>query len=582
MARTYYGVILFFDKLCYNNSVIMLLNIILSFIKENKKLLPQALLLLIAVVILSAAPAFEAVFDSVMSVSGFLAWHNLLEIIVSVAYLAIFLVAFYTYGHEGRLKVIMMGSLMLAAGIIEIFHMLSYKGMPGFFTENSAANRATTFWIAARLMSAAGFLVTAFTKDEKKSTINRYYFMFTALIISASVFISATYFPEYLPAMYIEGSGLTMIKKLSEYFIMILLAAAATAYFRRYIVSRQPVLFTMFTALLLSILGELAFTIYVDVYGIYNFMGHVLNCISLFMIFNVVFSKNVLAPYIALSAAERELREYADDLDKIVARRTSQLRIINSKLMEDLDYARDIQKSMLPFFLPDSQQIGFCAAYMPAERLSGDFYDVFRLDDSHIGFYICDVSGHGVPAAMLTVFLKQCIDSIIAADRNRGIISAPSDVMMKVYDAFNSSNFKDEVYVVLIYFIYDFNERSLMCSSAGMNEMPLLADATGNLKSILVKGFPICKLREVFEVSYHDTEMHMDKGDRLILYTDGLVEAKNAQGVQYSTDRLERLFGANAGRTLTEQIDIIKDDLMSFTKGKKPEDDITLLAVEFR
>ena len=550
--------------------------------KSSKSIITATLAMMISIVLLVIARFFEDYFVSIMTISGFLSWHNLLEITGIIAYIALFIVSFYTYKQERNVKAIVVGSLLMAAGIIDVFHTLSYKGMPDFFLANLTANRATTFWIAARLVAVAAYVVSGLMRNEKKSTINENWFTSAAITISISVFIIVTYFPGLLPAMYIEGVGLSYEKKLLEYFIIAITAIVAIIYMYRYTKSKNEVLFVMFSAMMLSIMSEFAFTIYVDVYGIYNFLGHILKCISLFMVFRVNFSKYITAPYTALTVAQGELKDYADNLDKLVEIRTSELRMTNERLMEDVEYARDIQKSMLPSFFPNSAHISFNALYMPAHSLSGDFYDVFWLDESHIGFYLCDVSGHGVPAAMLTVFLKQCVDSFVEADRSKGTLSSPAEMLSQIYNAFNNTNFRDEVYIVLIYFVYDTKENRLVFSSAGMNEVPAYLDAQGRLRDIDIKGFPICKLRKVYDASYEDTELLPKPGDKLFVYTDGLVELRNGKKEQYTSERLKNLFSELGNGYSDHVIASIKEDIKSFAGSSTMTDDITLLCVEFR
>jgi len=137
--------------------------------------------------------------------------------------------------------------------------------------------------------------------------------------------------------------------------------------------------------------------------------------------------------------AKQELRKYADNLDKIVQERTLELEELNKKLMEDLEYARDIQKAMFTLHHPDWQKVRFEAKYYTAERASGDFYNVFKLDGNNIGFFIGDVSGHGVPAAMLTVFLNQTIKTLVEVEIN--VAMSPSKVLESIYKSFNNSEF---------------------------------------------------------------------------------------------------------------------------------------------
>ncbi len=552
------------------------------FIKSNKHILPTIIMPVLSILFLALTPVFEEPFSKIMSVATYLTWHNLFELSAIIAGMAIFLISFYTYDQTRSLRAILLGNMMLAAGILDAFHMLSYKGMPAFFIENAAANRATTFWITARLISGAGFLTVSLLSNDRKCSVKKGYFTAAAFLTAILVFIIATWFPSYLPVMYIEGTGLTTVKKLLEYFIMLMLIIASAGYLYKSVKNRDKMYLVMFCALLVSVLSEFTFTIYIDVYGIYNYAGHILKVVSMFVIFRAIFSKHIKTPYIALSNAQKTLRDYADNLDRIVEQRTRQLKIINKRLMEDLEYAREIQKSMLPVYLPDTPDIGFSSVYLSAERLSGDFYDVFKLDESNIGFYLCDVSGHGVPAAMLTVFLKQCVDSIVEADRHKGTISSPSCVLQKVYDAFNQSNFKDDVYIVLIYLIYNIREKELIYSSAGLNETPVLIHADGQVNEINISGFPICRLKEVYKAAYKEFKIPVERGDRLYLYTDGLVEARNKQNALYSPDRLKQFLKGHGNKPLSELTAMVSKELHDFSAGEKLNDDVTMLAVEIR
>jgi len=551
-------------------------------IKSIKQVLPIIITPVIAILLLAFTPVFEKPFSRIMSVATYLTWHNLFELGSIIACMAIFLVSYYTYDQTGRLRVILLGNVMLAAGILDISHILSYKGMPSFFIENFTANRATTFWIAARLIFGAGFLAVGLIPDDKKCTVKKEYFTAAAILTAILVFVTATWFPSYLPAMYIEGAGLTTIKKLLEYLIMLMLIIACGGYLYKYSGKNEKAYLTMICALLISVLSEFAFTIYIDVYGIYNYTGHIFKVVSMFLIFSAIFSKYIQAPYFALSNAQKTLKAYADNLDRIVEQRTRQLKIINKRLMEDLEYARGIQKSMLPVCLPDTPEIGFSSVYLSAERLSGDFYDVFKLDENNIGFYVCDVSGHGVPAAMLTVFLKQCVDGLVEADRIKGTVSSPSGILHKVYDAFNQSNFKDDVYIVLIYLIYNIHNRELIYSSAGLNEAPVLINSNGEVNEINISGFPICRLSEVYEAAYTEFKMPVKPGDRLYLYTDGLVETRNKHNALYTPDRLKQFLKEHGDKSLNELTAMVSKELHELSAGEKLNDDVTLLAVEFR
>ena len=509
-----------------------------AFLKINKSFILLFAIIIFSYLLFEFAHYFQQAFSRLMSVATYLTWHNAFEFVGIIVSFAIFMVAYYTYNQTGKLRTIFLGSILIAVGLLDFFHTLSYKGMPDFLIANGTSNRATTLWIIARLIAAAGFLAASLISIKRTSTINKLFFVVPAILISFAILVTVTYHPGLLPFMYTEGSGLTPVKIGLEFVVMFLLFLTALIYLVSYKKTRDYLSVLMCGALILGIFSEFAFIKYSQVYDIYNYIGHIYKFISYFIIFRVVFVRNIRLPYIELSAAQKELKNHADNLDKVVDQRTRQLKQMNRKLLDDLEYARDIQKAMLPSVMPDTRDVTFNARYFPAERLSGDFYDIFRLDENHIGLYICDVSGHGVPAAMLTVFLKQSIESRREIDLNSGNISLPSTVLYSIYESFNHTNFKDDVFIVLVYAIYDILSKKLTYSSAGINTSPILIGKNGDVKDIDISGFPICKFKQVFSVEYIDSIMELNSGDRLFFYTDGLVEADNREKQQYSVERL--------------------------------------------
>lgn len=211
-------------------------------------------------------------------------------------------------------------------------------------------------------------------------------------------------------------------------------------------------------SMVLSIYSEIAFTQYASVYDIYNYLGHIYKFLAFFIIFKVMFINNIRKPYIELYDAKQEIKHYADNLDLLVQTRTEELRKLNNQLMDDLRYAKDIQKAVYPSRLPQEREVVFDTRYFAAEIVSGDFYNIFRRDEDNIAFFIGDVSGHGVPAAMLTVFVNQTVRTIL--DIELGIIK-PSKVLNSIYKSFNETNFKEEVYIVMIYALYNKRKRYL-------------------------------------------------------------------------------------------------------------------------
>lgn len=526
---------------------------VLNRINEYKQLVWLIAVAVVSAVLFENLYLFEPFFSRAVNISQYLSWHTIFEFISILVSLCVFILPYYAYRQNRRLRGILIANIFLTTGIIDTFHTLSYKGMPVFFVENSTANRATTYWVIARLIGAIGITLVSFIRINRKSNTNRRFFLSISVLFSLSVFIIVTYFPNFLPAMYDEETGVTLIKKLLEYVVIAFLCFAGAMYLRQYLKNRDNSNLLFSVAIVAGIFSELAFVRYNSVYDIYNYAGHAYKFISYFIVFRVAFVNNIEKPYMTLYKAIDKLKKYTGKLNKLVAQRTVELQdanhnlnLLNQKLLDDLEYARDIQKAMLPGKLPESGQVTFDARYYPAERVSGDFYNIFRLDDYRIGMYIGDVSGHGVPAAMLTVFLNRSIKTTRESDGSRLEVIKPANVLENLYESYNKVNFKDEVYILVLYAIYNIKTGELTYSSAGMNAKPLVVKSNGEVMEIDITGLPICKLMNITPADYTDGSIRLEAGDRVFFYTDGLIELSDERtGEAFTLDQLKELLADN-------------------------------------
>ncbi|NLP13509.1 MAG: SpoIIE family protein phosphatase [Clostridium sp.] len=521
---------------------------------------------------------FEEQFSQVMSVASYLAWHNLFEFTGVLVSLTVFLVSYYTYNQTKNLRSIFLGSVFLIIGMLDAFHTLSYKGMPAFLIKNDGANRATTLWIISRMIAGVGFFAVTFINTEIKSKLDRKLFLIVPTGFCILILIIVTYYPNLLPPMFIEGSGLTQWKIYLEYVVILLFCFTALRFIIEYRATKNRMMILLCISLVVSIFGEMSFVLYNSVYDIYNYLGHIYKFIAFFIIFRVNFIYNIQVPYNKLYVAKQELRKYADNLDKIVQERTLELEELNKKLMEDLEYARDIQKAMFTLHHPDWQKVRFEAKYYTAERASGDFYNVFKLDGNNIGFFIGDVSGHGVPAAMLTVFLNQTIKTLVEVEIN--VAMSPSKVLESIYKSFNNTNFSENVYIVMLYAVYNINTRRLTYSSAGLNAMPILIKPSGEIQVIEMKGFPICKFIDYYSGEYKNHFLDLSKNDKILFYTDGLIEAQNADKSFFGRERLEKILRDNSNIPLQELSRLISKNVFAFMGQRELKDDITYVIME--
>jgi phosphoserine phosphatase RsbU/P len=197
----------------------------------------------------------------------------------------------------------------------------------------------------------------------------------------------------------------------------------------------------------------------------------------------------------------------------------------NKKLQEDLSIAKKLQCSLLPKKFP-SDKIGLSFIYKPCESLGGDFLDIFKIDEDHVGIYIADVSGHGVSASLLTVFLRSTM--------NKKTLS-PSAALKELYADFNESDFDPNFYITIFYAVIDIKNYTLVYSNAGHNVCPVIFNKD-RFEILRIPGIPISNWTETVE--YQDNKISLLKDDKIFLYTDGIIEIRNKENKIYGDDRL--------------------------------------------
>lgn len=559
-------------------------SIVLSiFYKKNKAYFALLTTTLLLTIVLFTAPYLHDFFTKLLNIASYIVWHNLFEFSSIIISICIFCVSYYSFEQNRNFRYLFLGNMLLLMGLIDFFHAMSFKGMPDFLIANATSNRATTFWIIARLIGGFGMLIASMIPLQLKFRFNKLWFFVLPVGISLLILNLVTYHPGFLPPMYIEGTGLSEIKIKLEFVVIFLMLFAVIFLLSEFKKNKDRFSIILSCAILIGIYSELAFTLYVDVYGLYNFLGHLLKFIMYFIIFRVVFVQSIKQPYQELTAAKDELKNYADNLDRIVEQRTEQINLIHQNLLDDLEYARDIQRAMLPKSLPNIAVAAFESCYFPAERVSGDFYNVFRIDESKIGLYIGDVSGHGVSAAMLTVFLNQSIQSKKENQNCKKETLLPSDVLKNIYLDFNRTDFKSEVYIVMLYGILDLETKEFTFASAGLNVPPLVVDSSGKVTELNIKGFPICKLPNNYDVAYQNSTIQLGKGDKVLFYTDGLIEAANQHQIVYSDLRLKEQLHKNWSLNALQLTEHITDNVFQFIENDgKLKDDITFFVMEMK
>lgn len=537
---------------------------------------------LLSILLYYIAAIYNDVFIHFVSVADYLTWHVIFEFLSILVAFSIFTVTYFVYEESGNLNMIILGCAFLTMGILDAAHTFSFKGMSDFFIPNTTANRATTLWILSRTFGSLGFLLAALIPDFIKTNIKKDIFALVTSAFSISLFIIVTYFPHVFPPMLIENIGLTRTKITMEYIVILIMAVTFIVVSRKFKRTSQRREYQIMISLILLIFSEFAFTNYGSVYDAFNYIGHLYKIIAYMILYKAIYIENVSEPYRQMKKARKELKEYPDNLHLIVKQRTKELVELNSILMKDIEYAREMQLCLMPSKMHEDMSVSFCAEYLPTERLSGDFYNVIKLDENNVALYIGDVAGHGVAAAMLTMFANQNIVPL-KQDENSIRILSPGAVLSALYKGFNKTNFSDETYIIILYGIYNIETKLFTYASAGMNVPPYIIKNSGEILDLDSKGFSICKLGEYIVPSYKDRTIQVESGDKLLFYSDGLVEAKNIVNEIYGQDKMKEFLKNNHTLNAKELKLALKDNLIKHIGHiDRLMDDITFLIMEVK
>jgi sigma-B regulation protein RsbU (phosphoserine phosphatase) len=256
----------------------------------------------------------------------------------------------------------------------------------------------------------------------------------------------------------------------------------------------------------------------------------------------------------------------------------------NQRLMEDRQVAANSQKAFLPTDLPKVPGFQFAWVFQPCEELAGDMFNVFRLDESHVALYLLDVSGHGVTAALLAVTLSRLLSPTLAKpsllkeriqDSPGYRLVPPAEVARHLNQQFTSTTLNSQFFT-LLYGILDLRTRDFRYVSAGHPGPLLLArDGTSN---VLTGGPPAIG---IFEAAvYREHAFTLQPGDRLYLYSDGLLETVNGSGQIFGEANLRQTLAQSRSRSLQDSLSALMKAAQDWRGEVALTDDISALAVE--
>jgi sigma-B regulation protein RsbU (phosphoserine phosphatase) len=231
-----------------------------------------------------------------------------------------------------------------------------------------------------------------------------------------------------------------------------------------------------------------------------------------------------LAARIRLLLRNRELERSLRQRHRESERLNRELVAARQALDRELDIASRIQRSLLPEAFPELERFQFAAALRSWGPVSGDFYDIYRLDETHYGFYVADAIGHGVPAALLTIFVKKGVETRdITADGYR--LLAPGEVLERLNRDLIAQKLSGNPFITLLYAILDI-ETGMLTYASGGHPPAIVLGADGCVRPLLSEG----ALLGIFESEFTTGRVALAPGDTVALYTDGIEQARSPSG----------------------------------------------------
>jgi sigma-B regulation protein RsbU (phosphoserine phosphatase) len=239
---------------------------------------------------------------------------------------------------------------------------------------------------------------------------------------------------------------------------------------------------------------------------------------------------------------------------------------------QEIEIARRIQQSNLPGSIDFPKGATIAARYVPMSTVAGDFYDVQTKDETGAGILIADVSGHGVGAALIGSMLKVCFAT------QAPHVADPARVLTEINLALQGKI--ETSFVTACSLFFDFKKKILRYSIAGHPPPFLLRKSDPDIIKLTHAG---TMLGPFPDSVYENEELRLAKGDRLVLYTDGLTETRSRTGELFGDDRLEAVIKALAGDSPDLTADRIVEDLLKWSGrsgGRSLDDDLTLIVVD--
>ena len=259
------------------------------------------------------------------------------------------------------------------------------------------------------------------------------------------------------------------------------------------------------------------------------------------------------------------------------------LKAANERMQRGLEAAARVQQALLPQKAPLVEGVEFAWLYQPCDELGGDALNIFKLDDQQVALLVLDVSGHGVPSALLSVAVGHQLSQLFAQRKNGDAtddneLDNPAQLAKKLNTLFPMDS-RAHLYFTLVYGVLNVQTREFCFVSAG-SPGPAVIHADGSTEVHDIPAIPI----GMFEESeYENTTLQLQAGDRMYLHSDGLYEERHPEsGELFERERMTAVLADKRGDSLEQSLTSLVDAVVAWRGDTHLSDDATVLACEIR
>jgi serine phosphatase RsbU (regulator of sigma subunit) len=293
--------------------------------------------------------------------------------------------------------------------------------------------------------------------------------------------------------------------------------------------------------------------------------------------------KEIKQSFKEIQSRKQELKDYNLKLGEMVEQRTVQLKNAmeeikerNQQMLADLKMARSVQLNIIPKAkdFPQRKELQFGYKYSSMESVGGDLYDVVQIDRNRYGFLIADVSGHGVPAALITSMAKVSFKA--NSKHNMNTAEVCSKVNLDLYSLIGNLMY----FITAYYCTIDIESGEFEYTNAGHHPALLLPANERKVRKLDTDGIILGSFDRISD--FESRKVMLNEGDRILLFTDGIVEARNDKMEIYGYDKLMHFIHQHYSLSPLDFVNKLEEDIENHCEGREQDDDMAVLCIEYK